>query len=66
MQLVAPAHSEPICHQVQQQASTVCLTGPRPPGLDSGCTQPFMGGTGPVRLPTSGHLGQSGGKVAGL
>ena len=31
-----------------------------------GCTQPFLGGPGPVRLSTSSHLGQSGGKVAGL
>ena len=36
MQPVALAHSGPICHQVQQQPSTVCLTGPRPPGLASG------------------------------
>ena len=28
---VAPAPSGPVCHQVQQQTATVCLTGPRPP-----------------------------------
>ena len=66
MQPVAQTPSGPICHQVQQQASTVCLTGPRPPGLGSGCSQPVMGGTGPLRLSTSSHLGQSGGKAAGL
>ena len=66
MQPVAQAQSGPICHQVQQQASTVCLTGPRPPGLGSGCSQPVMGGTEPLRLSTSSHLGQSGGEVAGL
>ena len=25
-----------------------------------------MGGSGRIRLPTSGHIGQSGGEVAGL
>ena len=64
MQLVAPVLSGPICHQVQQQAPTGCLTISRSPGMGSGC--PVMGGTGPLRLPTSGHLGQSGGEVAGL
>ena len=35
--------------------------------MASGCTQPVMGGPGPhLCLPTSSHLGQSGGEVAGL
>ena len=66
MQPVAPASSGPVCHQIQQQTTTVCLTGPRSPGLGSGCTQPVLGGSGPIRLPTGGHLGQSGGKASGL
>ena len=66
MQPVAPTSSGPVCHQVQQQTSTVCLTGPRPPGLGSGCTQPLLGGPGPIRLPTGSHLGQSGGEATGL
>ena len=44
----------------------VCVTSPRPPGMGSGCTQPVLGGPGPICLPTSSHLGQSGGKVARL
>ena len=63
---VAPASSRPVCHQVQKQTTTVCVTGPRPPGLGSGCTQPFLGGSGSMCLSTSSHLGQSGGKVTGL
>ena len=63
---VAPATSGPVCHQVQQQTTTVCVTGSRPPGMASGCTQPIMGKSGPICLPTSSHLGQSGGEVAGL
>ena len=39
---------------------------PRPPSLGSGCPQSVLGGAGPIRLPTSNHLGQSGGEVAGL
>ena len=63
---VAPATSGPVCHQIQQQTATVCVTGARPPGLGSGCTQPLLGGPGPIRLPTSSHLGQSGGEAPGL
>ena len=63
---VAPYTSGPVCHQVQQQTATVCVTGPRPPGMGSGCTQPLLGGPGPIRLSTSSHLGQSGGEVTGL
>ena len=66
MQPVAHTPSGPVCHKIQQQASTFCLTSPRPPGLGSGCPQPVLGGTGSVRLPTSSHLGQSGGEVTGL
>ena len=63
---LAPATSGPVCHQVQQQTATVCITGTRPPGLGSGCTQPLLGGPGPIRLPTGSHLGQSGGEAPGL
>ena len=63
---VASTTSGPVCHQVQQQTTTVCITGTRPPGLDSGCTQPLLGGPGPIRLPTGSHLGQSGGEAPGL
>ena len=66
MRPVALPSSGPVCHQVQQQTTTVCLTGPRPPGLGSGCTQSVLGGPGPIRLPTGSHLGQSGGEATGL
>ena len=63
---VAPAPSGPVCHQIQHQTATVCVNGPRPPGMVSGCTQSVMGGSGPICLPTSSHLGQSGGEVTRL
>ena len=65
MQQVAPASNRPICHEVQQQVAPVCVTGTGSPGHSSGCTQSTMGGSGRVRLPTSSHLGQSGGEIAG-
>ena len=63
---VASATSGPVCHQVQQQTATVCVTGAGPPGLGSGCTQSLLGGPGPICLSTSGHLGQSSGEITGL
>ena len=66
MLLVAPAPSGPVFHQVQQQTATVCVTGSRPPGMGSGCTQSVLGRSGPICLPTNSHFGQSGGEVAGL
>ena len=66
MQPVAPTPSGPVCHQIQQQTSSVCLTGPRSPGMGSGCPQPLLGGSGPIRLSTGSHLGQSGGEASGL
>ena len=66
MRSVAPAPSGPICHQVQQQTSTVCLTSYRPPGIGSGCTQPVLGNSGPICLSTNSHLGQSGREATGL
>ena len=62
---VAPAPSGLVCYQIQQQTSTVCVTGSRPPGLGSGCTQSVLGKSGPICLSTSSHLGQSGGEVTG-
>ena len=63
---VAPATRGPVCHQIQQQTTTICVTGSRSPRMGSGCTQPIMGRSGSLCLPTGTHLGQSGGEVTGL
>ena len=63
MQQVAPASSRLVCHEVQQQVTSVCVTGS--PGHSSGCTQSAMGGSGRICLSNSSHLGQSGGEVTG-
>ena len=66
MQRVAPTSDRSICHEVQQQVTSVRVTSTGLLGSSSGCTQSAMGESGRIRLPTSGHLGQSGGEVTGL
>ena len=63
MQQVAPAPDRPICHQVQQQVSSVCVTSTGSPSLS---TQPAMGRYGCIFLSTGSHLGQSGDEAEGL
>ena len=63
---VAPTSNRPLCHQIQQQATSLCVTLSGSHGLSSGCTQPTMGGSGPLCLPPNSHIGQGGGEVAGL
>ena len=66
MQQVAPASNRPICLEVQQQVTSVCVTCSGSPGYSSGCAKFSMGGSARMYLPISSHLGQSGGEVAGL
>ena len=66
MRQVAPASNRSLCDEVQQQTTSVRITGPGPQGHCSGCTQFVMGGPGRIRLSTDSHIGQSGGEVAGL
>ena len=66
MQQVAPTSDRPICHEVQQQVTSVCVTSTGLPRSSSGCTQSPMGGPRRLCLPTSSHLGQSGGDVTRL
>ena len=66
MQQVAPAQNRLICHEVQQQVASACVTGTGSPGHSSGCTQFAMVGSGSIYYPTINHIGQSGGEVAGL
>ena len=59
MQQVVPASDRPICHQVQQQTTSVCVTGTESHGHCSGLSQSAMGGSGCLCLPTGSHIGQS-------
>ena len=66
MQQVAPASDRSICHEVQQQVVSVCVTRAGSPSHSSGRTKSAMGGSGRICLPTSSHLGKSGGVITGL
>ena len=63
MHQVAPTSDKSLCHEVQQQTSSVCISSARLPGHCSRCTQSALEEPGCLCLPTSSHLGQSGGKV---
>ena len=66
MQSMAPASNRSICHEVQPQVTSVCLSSTGLPGCSSGCTYSAMGRSGCIRLPTDRHIGQSGGEATGL
>ena len=58
MQEVAPASNRPLRHQVQLQATSVCVSSSGLPSGGSGCSHPAMGGSGRLCLSTDRHLGQ--------
>ena len=66
MQPMAPPSNRFICHEVQPQITSVCLSSTGLPGCSSRCTYSAMGGPGCIRLPTDRHIGQSGGEATGL
>ena len=66
MQPVAPPSNRSVCHEVQPQITSVCLSSTGLPGYSSGCTDSAMGGPGCIRLSTDRHIGQSGGEATGL
>ena len=66
MHTMAPASDRPICHEVQPQVTSVCLSSIGHPGCSSGCTHSAMGRSGCIRLPTDRHIEQSGGEATGL
>ena len=66
MQPVALASNRSLCHEIQPQVASVCLSSTGLPGCSSGCTYPAMGRSGCIRLPTDRHIGQSGGEAIGL
>ena len=55
MQQVEPAPNTLVCHKVQQQVASVCVTGTRSPGHSSGCTQSATGLSGCILLPLKSH-----------
>ena len=59
--MVAPTNSGSLSHHVQQQTTTACVS--RPTGLGCGCPQSALVPFQPLYIPTSSHLGQSGGEL---
>ena len=66
MQPMAPASNRSICHEVQPQVTSVCLSSTGLPGCSSGRTYSAMGGSGCIHLPTDRHIGLSDGEATGL
>ena len=66
MQHMAPASNRSVCHKVQPQVTSVCVSSSGTSSCSSGCTHTTMGGSGCICFPTDRHLGQSGGKTTGL
>ena len=64
MQQVALASDRPVCHQIQQQTASICVSSTGSHGHCSGRCQSVMGRSVRLCLPTS-HFGQSGGEVTG-
>ena len=65
MRDMAPTSNRSVCHEVQPQITSVCVSSTGPSGCSSGCTHSAMGGSGCICLPTDRHLGQSGGETIG-
>ena len=63
MQQVAPPQDRPVCHEVQQQVTSVYVSCSRPPSHGSGRPQSAMGGSGCLCFPTNSHIGQSGREI---
>ena len=59
-QKVVPAQNRLICHEVQQQVASVCVSGTGSPGHSSLCAQSAMVGSESIHLSTISHIGQSG------
>ena len=55
---VATTPSGPVCHQVQQQTASLCLTGSRPPSLDSGRLSLNWEDLDPYAFPPAAILGK--------
>ena len=65
MQEVAPASNRSLRHEIQPQATSVCLPSSGLPSCGSGCSHSAMGGSGRLCLPTNCHIGEGGGEATG-
>ena len=66
LQQVAPSSDRPFCHQIQQQTTSVCVSGTGSSGYCGRCSQSTLVRPGCLFLPTHSYSEQSGGKTTGL
>ena len=66
VQKMAPTSDRSICHEVQPQATSICVSSTGLPSCSSGCPHSHLGRSGCICLPTDRHIGQSGGEIAGF
>ena len=66
VQKMAPTSDRSICHEVQPQATSICISSTGLPSCSSGCPHSHLGRSGCTCLPTDRHIGQSGGEIAGF
>ena len=66
VQKMAPTSDRSICHEVQPQVTSVCVSSTGLPSSSSGRPNSALGRSGCICLPADRHIGQSGGETAGF
>ena len=66
VQKMAATSDRSLCHDVQSQVTSVCVSSSRLPSSSSGRPHSALGRSGCICLPTDRHIGQSGGETAGF
>ena len=66
VQKMAPSSDRSICHEVQPQVTSICVSSTGLPSCSNGCPHSHLGRSGCICLPTDHHIGQSGGEIAGF
>ena len=63
LQPMAPTSNRSVCHEVQPQVTSICLSSTGPLGSSSRCSHLAMGESRCIRLSTNGHFRQGGGEA---
>ena len=66
VQKMALTSDRSICHEVQPQVTSICVSSTGLPNSSSGRPYSDLGRSGCICLPTDRHIGQSGGEIAGF
>ena len=63
LQPMAPTSDRSVCHEVQPQVTSICLSSTGSLGSSSRCSHLAMGESRCIRLSTDGHVRQGGGEA---